>query len=282
MADNCEKLSVVIPTLNAGKTIRTTLESLFPLRENGATIIVVDSYSNDNTLEAAEGYCDKVLQHPKGNMYAAINAGIAEANTEWVSYLNADDIIFPDIIMQTLNEVNPDVDMFYGDVDFVDYNGRFLHSYEFPGPEYIVPLAASYICAISPIGTVFKKSLWEKLSGFDTTYRYSADFDFLLRAAMGNFRLYKIPFPTVGAFRLHQKQLSQEPGQPGLNENYKLIKKLNLNVPTRDRILYKWAFKAKNIFEFLIRLLRRRRLTSGSGFSACIIPPNYRSASKQR
>lgn len=280
MTETCNNLTIILPTLNAGNTIRTTLESLLPLKKAGAKIFVVDSFSEDHTLKAAEGYVDKVIQHPKGNMYAAINAGIDQAETEWVSYLNADDIIFPDIIMETLLNVKPDVDLFYGDVDFIDWNGRFLHSYEFPGPEYIIPLAASHICAISPIGTVFKKSLWEKLNGFDTTFRYSADFDFLLRAAINKFVLYKIPHPTVGAFRLHQKQLSQEPGQPGLNENYKLIEKLDLKVPGRTRLLYKWAFKGKNLWEYLIRMLRRRRLTSESGIAACITPPDYKKSGK--
>ncbi|MEW6709874.1 MAG: glycosyltransferase [Candidatus Riflebacteria bacterium] len=269
-------LTVVIPTLNVEKTIRLTLESLLPLKEAGAQIIMVDSFSEDRTLKMAEGYVDQVLQCPKGNMYAAINMGIEAAKTAWVSYLNADDVIYPDIISSTLNSVAAETEMFYGDVDFIDFNGRFLHSYEFPGPEFIVPLAASYICAISPIGTVFKKDLWYKLSGFDTRYRYSADFDFLLRAALFKHRLYKIPHPTVGAFRLHSRQLSQEAGAPGMQENRRIIAELNLQVSMKDRLLYKWRFKSRNFWEFLIRLLRRRRLTSQSGLAGCITPPDYR------
>lgn len=268
-------LTVVIPTLNVRKTIRTTLESLEPLRNLGARIIIVDSASNDGTLEAAAGLFDQVIQHPKGNMYGAINAGISAATTHWVSYLNADDIIFADVIVDTLATISPDVDMIYGDVDFIDLHGRFLHSYLFPGPDYIIPLAASHICAISPIGTIFKKSLWETLKGFDTTYRYSADFDFLLRAALGRNRLYKIPHPTIGAFRLHGKQLSQEAGQPGLHENYRIIEKMHLHVSGWQKLTSKILFKAGNLWEFVIRVLRHRRLSGRARFAECITPPDY-------
>ena len=275
MAEQLLNLTVIIPTLNAKRTIRTTLESLAPLREAGAKIFLVDSYSEDGTVTTAADLVDKVIECPKGNMYAAINAGINEASSLWVSYLNADDIIFADIIIATLKAITPDVDMIYGDVDFIDLHGRFLHSYKFPGPQHMVPLAASHICAISPIGTIFKKTLWEDLNGFDTTYRYSADFDFLLRAALNKYKLYKISHPTIVAFRLHSKQLSQEAGQPGLHENYKIIAKLDLRVSMLQKMASKILFKTSNFWEFVIRLLRHRRLSENSGLSECITPPDY-------
>ncbi len=267
-------LTVVVPTLNVKRTIRTTLESLAPLRDAGASIIIVDSFSDDGTLEAAAGLYDQLLTTPRGSMYAAINAGIAAASTDWVSYLNADDIVFADILLKELGKIEATTDLIYGDVDFIDFNGRFLHSYSFPGPKEIVPLATSYICAISPIGTFFRKTLWEKLKGFDTTYRYSADFDFLLRVAISGAEMKKISGPTVGAFRLHGKQLSQNEGQPGLNENYKIIDRMNLKVSRFRKVFSLLKFKIGNFWELLIRALRHRRLT-GSGFSECITPPTY-------
>lgn len=275
MLEQCQNLTIVIPTLNARKTIRTTLESLAPLRELGAKIVIVDSYSEDGTLEAVSNLVDQIIQCPKGNMYAAINAGITWASTLWVAYLNADDIIFPDAIIKTINSIDKDIDMIYGDVDFIDLHGRFLHSYKFPGPQYIIPLAASNISAISPIGTIFKKSMWKNLNGFDTTYRYSADFDFMLRAVLNKYHLYKISRPTIGAFRLHGKQLSQESSQPCLQENYKIIERLDLRVSSFRKLTSKLLFKAGNFWEFVIRILRHRRISGKTGISECITPPDY-------
>jgi len=267
-------LTIVVPTLNAAKTIRTTLESLAVLREQGALVTIVDSYSEDGTMEAATGLFDHQISIPKGNMYAAINAGIAAANTRWVSYLNADDIVFPEILLAAMLKLDNATEMIYGDVDFIDFHGRFLHSYIFPGPDEIVPLATWHICGISPIGTIFKKSLWESLNGFDTSYRYSADFDFLLRAAMAGVTIKKIHGPTIGAFRLHGKQLSQNEGQPGLNENFQIVRRLNLKVSKFKRLSSLLKFKAANILEFFVRIIRHKRLT-GSSFAECITPPSY-------
>lgn len=268
-------LTIVVPTLNVRNTIRTTLESLSPLRMAGAKITIVDSFSDDGTLEAAQGLYDDLFQTPRGNMYAAINKGILEASSEWVAYLNADDVIYSDVLLVELQNINPQIDMIYGDVDFIDFCGRFLHSYRFPGPKFIVPLAASYICAISPIGTIFRKTLWESLNGFDTSYRYSADFDFLLRAVLEGFRLKKISQPTIGAFRLHGKQLSQNDGQPGLQENILIVKKLKVKENLFKKLFSIFIFKSINFWEFCVRILRHRRLTGNSTFSDCIAPPPY-------
>ncbi len=275
MATNELNLTIIIPTLNAGMTVRATLESLAPLRRLGAKVILVDSASNDGTLAIADGLFDRVLQHPKGNMYAAINAGIFASDTEWVSYLNADDIIFSDVLIDTIKKITPGFDLIYGDIDFIDLHGRFMHSYRFPGTRHIVPLAAANICAISPIGTIFKKSLWEQLHGFDTRYRYSGDFDFFLRAVLNKYNLYKIANPTIGAFRLHSHQLSQSAGNPGLVENRQIVNELGLQVSVFKRITSLAIFKLSNFWEILIRILRHRRLTNSSGVSECIAPPSY-------
>lgn len=267
-------LSIIIPTLNTEKTIRLTLESIKPLKELGAKIILVDSYSTDKTVELAKEYCEEILQHPKGNMYAAINEGMKKANTEWVSYINADDVVYSDIIINTFNDISTEVDFFYGDIDFIDWHGRFLHSFIFPEPSDIIPLATDAICGWSPIGTFFKKIVWEKLDGFDVNYKYSSDFDFMLRSYLTNFIFKKIRHP-VGAFRLHPNQLSQHHGSPGLQENYEIIKNLKICSPLKKRFKAKWMFKLRNFLEFAIRIFRRRRLSSNSSSLSCIAPPEY-------
>jgi glycosyltransferase involved in cell wall biosynthesis len=268
-------LAVIVPTLNVRKTIRATLDSLAPLRDAGAKIIICDSYSDDGTIEVAAGLYDQILSIPKGNMYAAINAGINAAETKWVSYLNADDIIFADVILATIKSIEPDIDLVYGDLDFIDFHGRFLHSYRFPQARHIVPLAASNICAMSPIGTLFKKSLWEKLNGFDTRYRYSADFSFFLRAALSKCNFFKIANPTVGAFRLHIHQLSQSTGNPGLVENRQIVHELSLQVSALNRLTSLAIFKLSNFREICLRVLRHRHLTNSAGVPECITPPSY-------
>lgn len=275
MISNQLDLSIIVPTLNVSRTIRTTLDSLAPLRQAGAKIYLVDSNSSDGTLQIADGLFDKVLQHPKGNMYAAINAGIEAAETRWVSYLNADDIIFSDILIETLGSLRPEIDLIYGDIDFIDLHGRFLHSYRFPGPEHIIPLAASNISAISPIGTIYKKALWESLNGFDTAFRYCADFDFMLRAALAGYNMHKILHPTVGAFRLHGRQLTQETGSPLRLETRQIVEKTRLCVAKKQIIASKLLLKAGNLWEFFIRVLRQKRLSGKTGFSASTTPPDY-------
>ncbi len=267
-------LTIVVPTLNARKTIRATLESVAPLREIGAKIILSDSYSEDDTPTFCQGLFDELVLTPKGNMYAAINAGISRAESEWVSYLNADDLIYSDQVIRAFETLEPNSELIYGDIDFIDFFGRFLHSFRLPEPAAIIPLASSLITAVSPIGSIYTKKLWEKLNGFNTDYRFSADFDFFLRAALSGAKIYKSKGPTIGAFRLHGKQLSQGKDRPCLLEAIEIIKNLQPKASKLAKITALINFKAANVCEFIIRLLRRKSLT-GSGFSGCTTLPDY-------
>ena len=275
--DNLD-LTIVVPTLNTGATLQVTLESIKPLQDRGAQIIVVDSYSTDETISIAENYADDLLQHPKGNMYSAINEGIKHSNTSWVSYLNADDILYSKTVIHAMKKYMDTAELIYGDIDFVDWDGRFLHSYIFSQPNDIIALATCHINSISPIGTFFRKDLWEKLNGFDTNYRFSADFDFFLRAALAKAKLKKIKALTVGAFRLHPSQLSQGKENPCLIDSRNIVKNLELSVPFLKKLSAKIRLKTNNIQEFLIRVIRHRKLTQGSTSFTSIKPPDYRSS----
>jgi len=83
-------ISVIVLTYNEEKNIADCLESV----QNWADeIIVVDSYSDDKTLEIAGKYTDKIYQHPFENYsqqrnWAQDNLPI---KNEWVFHLDADE-----------------------------------------------------------------------------------------------------------------------------------------------------------------------------------------------
>ncbi|AEF97132.1 glycosyltransferase family 2 protein [Methanotorris igneus] len=54
-------VSVIIPTYNSEKTIGICLESIKNQTYKNIEIIVVDKFSNDNTVEIAKKYTDKVF-----------------------------------------------------------------------------------------------------------------------------------------------------------------------------------------------------------------------------
>jgi len=51
-------------------------------------------------------------------------------NTEWVTYLNSDDVVYGDAYARLIMLGNEEkADVVYGHYDYVDYFGRFLYSF---------------------------------------------------------------------------------------------------------------------------------------------------------
>jgi rSAM/selenodomain-associated transferase 2 len=84
-----ERLSVVVPALNEAGGIRAALEALAPLRGRGHEVIVVDGGSTDGTPEAAVGFCDRVVNAPRGRA-SQMNAGARAATGDMLLFLHAD------------------------------------------------------------------------------------------------------------------------------------------------------------------------------------------------
>ncbi len=82
-------LTIIVPTLNEGGTIVTTLLALQPWRGHGCQVIVVDGGSSDGTPERAATLADRVIASPPGRA-RQMNAGAGVAAGEAFWFLHAD------------------------------------------------------------------------------------------------------------------------------------------------------------------------------------------------
>src|SRR5438874_3929530 len=88
-------IGVVVPTLNSRATLAWTLCALRSQRDVNVELIVADSGSEDGTLDICRNFGVRTIYATPGNMYRAINSGLQQMNTEWVTYLNSDDLVYP-------------------------------------------------------------------------------------------------------------------------------------------------------------------------------------------
>jgi glycosyltransferase involved in cell wall biosynthesis len=92
-----EKITPLILTYNEAPNIRRTLESLTWARR----IVVIDSYSDDTTLEILASYPQvEIFQHHFEHFAAQCNYGLGHIKTEWVLSLDADYILSDELIKE--------------------------------------------------------------------------------------------------------------------------------------------------------------------------------------
>ena len=107
-----QNLSVILTTFNEEHNIREALQSVDWADE----IIVVDSFSEDRTLEFASEYTDRLLRRAYQGPSDQKNWAIPQARHEWVLILDADErVTVPlkrEIIRQIAQPGNP-IDAFW-------------------------------------------------------------------------------------------------------------------------------------------------------------------------
>ena len=81
------KLTVIIPTLNEAAYIQDALNSV----QFADEIIVIDSFSTDDTVTIAENFGAQVIQRKFDNFSNQRNHALAAATGDWVLFVDADE-----------------------------------------------------------------------------------------------------------------------------------------------------------------------------------------------
>ena len=94
-------LSIVIANYNYGRFLEEAIQSVLSQSCNDYELIIVDGGSTDNSVEIIKKYEDKIAwwvsEKDKGQS-DAFNKGFAHAKGKYLTWLNADDILFQSII----------------------------------------------------------------------------------------------------------------------------------------------------------------------------------------
>lgn len=179
------KISVITATYNCGETLPTTLQSLATQTHADIEHLVMDGGSKDHTLHLVRDWTAHPIALESGKdkgIYDALNKGIAKASGEIVGFLHADDVLQDERVLEKIARAfdDPQVQIVYGDLVYVDQQDlnrviRTWHSGEFDRRK----LRTGWM---PPHPTFYaRRSVYERLGGFDLRYRIAADYDCMLR-----------------------------------------------------------------------------------------------------
>lgn len=222
--------SVVIPMYNSKDTILDSIDSVINQSRYDliTEIIVVDDGSTDGSSQfVIEHYTEnnkvKVIQKKNGGVSSARNAGIRSAVSEWIAFLDSDDIWLEDKISVQYEAViaHPEI-MFIG-TNRNKENVRWGRKYDDKRKVYFIDLKHVLLKNWPhPSSVIIKKELLHMTGLYNENMHYAEDGDLWNRVAIRN-GIYYISdiFIITGANKISF-------GQQGLSANLRKMYQGNI------------------------------------------------------
>lgn len=181
-----------------------TLESAEALRAAGAVHHVIDGSGAATNTQLFGPYGTNVNHRilPARGVSDAFNAGVAEANGEWLWFLNGGDRVdsrlSPDFLFTLLRCSQADVI-----IGGVTYDSQAELRAHFPLSQQWPPLAAW----IPHPATLVRRSLFDRFGPFDERYRITMDYEWWLRALRDDTRVdvLAVPFARFASGGMSQR-----------------------------------------------------------------------------
>lgn len=133
MNESLPKFSVVIPNFNNAATLERAIRSVLSQSYSAHEIIVIDDGSTDNSKAVAEKFGDSIIYVYQNNsgVSRARNSGVEIATGDWITFLDADDIYFPDRLRLHAEWIvdDADLDFLLADQEARSPQNEFLYSF---------------------------------------------------------------------------------------------------------------------------------------------------------
>jgi glycosyltransferase involved in cell wall biosynthesis len=182
VAPNEPLVTVITAVFNGNDCLENCIESVLSQDYPNVEHIILDAGSTDGTVEILRRHDDRLalwVSEKDSGVFDAWNKGLQLARGEWIAFLGADDIYLAGAISvyMQLARLNPQA-------EFLSSRARLDHptgyAPVFGGP-WEWPRFATAMSTIH-VGTMHRRSLFERYGEFDKTYRIAGDYEYLLRA----------------------------------------------------------------------------------------------------
>ena len=180
------KVSVIIPVYNTGEIIKETIASVMKQTFRDFEIIIVDDGSSDNTVSLIDDQDNpaiRIIRQENTGIAGARNRGIAEANGEYLAFLDHDDIFLPEKLQcqVELLDKDPELALVYSPVETFGNTDVKIPDYELiSGDVFCSILEQNKIHSASCI--MIRRSFIEKYGIlFRQEFAPCDDWDFYLR-----------------------------------------------------------------------------------------------------
>lgn len=217
-------ISVLIPSYNHGRFIRTAVDSVLAQTHENLQIVIVDDASSDDSAGIIETINDnrvvrRILTENVGAC-AAMNTGLSMCDGAYIGVCNSDDIWIPSKLEQQLDKFKntQGVAAVFSDVEWIDDLGALLSNAEAPSFEAVFKQpnrsrftwirelieSGNRLCHPS---VLIRREVYDKVGQYNNFYRQLPDLDMWLRV-LQHYEIFVMPEKLV-RFRIHGNNTSR-------------------------------------------------------------------------
>lgn len=192
-------ISILVPVYNiSGKLLSECIDSVLAQTYSNFELCLADDCSNnEETLKTLKYYeqlderIKVIYRKENGHISAATNSALSLAKGEFIALMDNDDLLDEDALYENVLALNKDntLDFIYSDEDKIDSNGLRCFPNFKPSFSPDTLLSMNYICHF----TVIRKTLVEKVGGFELGLEGAQDYDLFLKITEQTKRIHHIP-----------------------------------------------------------------------------------------
>lgn len=200
-------VSICIPTFNRINFLKEAIQSAQNQTYQNIEIIISDNNQDKITLNYIKTIKDNRIRYNKNSKnigsFANHKKVASLAKGKYIKFLSDDDLLKPTCVekMVRILNTNPEIGVVMAPLDIIDKKGkptiptfyliRKMHNlyryldHNTPVKKEVIMkdfLTRIYPCCV-PTGILFRKSLYDKIGGFDKKYRYICDLDLCMNFA---------------------------------------------------------------------------------------------------
>lgn len=200
------RVSIIIPTYNCDQFLGRAIASALSQSYTDYEVLVVDDGSTDDTSNVVAQYGQKVRYFHQSNrgVSAARNLALSYATGEFVAYLDADDMWYPEklALQVAFLDVHQECGFVHAEVSVIDEDDKIIHVYFNQETKRSVPHGVCLNdllrrCHIQTLTVLERRQCLDRAGMFDERLPIAQDYHHWIKVALHGFAIGYLSMPLA-------------------------------------------------------------------------------------